>query len=55
MDLKQFFLHATFSEDEDRDMINMLWGQCVPKAFFDFIKQTDNFECLLSQIFRLRM
>ena len=49
MDLKQFFLHATFSEDEDRDMIKMLWGQCIPKTFFNFIKQPDNFEYLLSQ------
>ena len=49
LDLKPFFLHATYSEEEDREMIKMLWGQCVPKAFFNFIKQPDNFEYLLSQ------
>ena len=30
-------------------MIKMLWGQCVPKVFFNFIKQPDNSEYLLSQ------
>ena len=49
LDLKPFFLHATYSEEEDREMIKMFWGQCVPKACFDFIKQPDNFEYLLSQ------
>ena len=49
LDLKPFFLHATYSEEEDREMIKMLWGQYVPKAFFNFIKQPDNFEYLLSQ------
>ena len=49
LDLKPFFLHATYAEDEDREMIKMLWGQCVPKSFYDFIKLPDNFEYLLSQ------
>ena len=27
----------------------MLWEQCVPRSFYDFIKQPENFEVLLSQ------
>ena len=49
LDLKPFFLHATYSDEDDREMIKMLWGQCVPKAFYDFIKKPDNSEHLLSQ------
>ena len=49
MDLKPFFLNVTFSADDDRQMIKMLWEQCVPKSFYDFIKQPENFEYLVSQ------
>ena len=27
----------------------MLWNQCVPPAFYSFVKQLENFEDLLSQ------
>ena len=49
MDLKPFFLHAAFNEENDRKMILMLWNQCVPVAFYRFVKQPENFEYLLSQ------
>ena len=49
MDLKPFFLHATFNEEKDREMILMLWNQCVPPAFYSFVKQPENLEYLLSQ------
>ena len=30
-------------------MTLMLWNQCVPPAFYSFVKQPENFEYLLSQ------
>ena len=47
--MKPFFLNATYGEEIDKDMIKMLWEQCVPKAFYEFVKQSDNFEYLLLQ------
>ena len=49
LDLKSFFLHASYSQEEDRDLIKMLWESCVPKSLYEFIKMPDNFEYLLSQ------
>ena len=49
MDLKPFFLHSAYNEKNDTEMILMLWNQCVPPAFYSFVKQPENFEYLLSQ------
>ena len=49
MDLKQFFLNTTYSEQESRDMIQMLWGECLPKGFYEHIKKPENFELLNSE------
>ena len=49
MDLKPFLLHATFNEENDREMVVMLWNQYVPPNFYQFVKRLEIFEYLLSQ------
>ena len=49
MDLKPFFLNTTYSEQESRDMIKMLWEEWLPKGFYEHIKKPENFELLNSE------
>ena len=49
MDLKPFFLNTTYSEQESRDMIKILWEECLPKGFYELIKKPENFELLNSE------
>ena len=49
MDLKPFFLHTTFNEENDREMVLMLWNQYVPPNFYQVVKRLEIFEYLLSQ------
>ena len=48
MDLKPFFLNTAYSEEENRDMIKMLWEKCLPKRFYDHVKLPENFQLLNS-------
>ena len=49
IDLKPFFSESTYSQEEDREMILMIWNACMSKNFYGFIKKPENFEYLLSQ------
>ena len=48
MDLKLFFLNTAYSEEENRDMIKMLWEKYLPKRFYDHVKLPENFQLLNS-------
>ena len=49
MDLKPFFLNTTYSKHKSRDMIKMLWEECLPKGVYEHIKKPENFELLNSE------
>ena len=49
MDLKPFFLSTTYAEQENRDMIKMLWEKCLPKRFYDHLKTAEKFTLLNSE------
>ena len=44
MDLKPFFINTTYFETENRKMIKMLWEECLPKHFYNYVKKPENFE-----------
>ena len=46
MDLKPFFLNSTYFEDGSRDMILMLWNECLPANYLNYLKKQENFELL---------
>ena len=48
MDVKPFFLEMTYFDPKDLEMVKMLWEECVPKTYSDFLKQPENFELLYS-------
>ena len=48
MDLKPFFLSGTYFEQESRDMIKMLWEECLPSNFYEYMKKAENFQLLHS-------
>ena len=48
MDLKPFFLECTYFDLEDREMIKMLWVECLPERYYNYIKRPENFELLHS-------
>ena len=47
-DLKPFFLETTYFHIQDREMVRMLWEECLPQRYYDYIKQPENFELLHS-------
>ena len=49
MDLKPFFLNTTYFETENRDMVIMLWEECLPNYFYSYVKKPENFELLHAQ------
>ena len=46
MDLKPFFLNSTYFEDKSREMILMLWNECLPANYLNCLKNPENFELL---------
>ena len=48
MDLRPFFLNSIYFEEENRDMIKMLWEKCLPKRFYEHVKLPENFQILNS-------
>ena len=44
MDLKPFF----FNHAEDREMIKMLWEECIPQGYYNYAKKPENFEIINS-------
>ena len=46
MDLKPFFLNSAYFEDESREMILMLWNECLPANYLNYLKKPENFELL---------
>ena len=46
MDLKPFFLNSTYFENESREMILMLWNECLPANYLNYLKKPENFELL---------
>ena len=46
MDLKPYFLNTTYFETENRDMVKMLWEECLPNDFYSYVNKTENFELL---------
>ena len=48
MDLKPFFLEMTYFDPKDIEMVKMVWEECLPKTYSDFLKQPENFELLYS-------
>ena len=46
MDVKSFFLNSTYFEDESREMILMLWNECLPANYLNYLKKPENFELL---------
>ena len=48
MDLKPFFWSSSYFDVEDRDMIKMLWEECIPQGYYNFVKRPENFETLNS-------
>ena len=48
MDLKPSFFKMTYFEPTDIEMVQMLWEECLPKSYLDFIRQPENFELLYS-------
>ena len=49
MDLKPFFLTSTYFDVQDREMIKMLWEECIPRGYYDFVKRPENFELLYAE------
>ena len=48
MDLKPFFLSTTYAEQENREMIKILWEKCFPRRFHEHVKSPENFTILNS-------
>ena len=48
MDLKPFFLTETYFNVEDREMIRMLWEECLPEKCNSHVKRPEIFELLQS-------
>ena len=38
----------TYFDIQDREMVKMLWEECLPQRYYDYIKQPENFELLHS-------
>ena len=49
MDLKPFFLCRMYFEPENRDVIKIMWEECIPAGFYAYIKKPENFELLHSE------
>ena len=41
-----FFLQRKFDDIEDRELINMLWKQCIRNELYIFIRLDENFTSL---------
>ena len=48
MDLKPFFLSTTYHDLKDKEMIRMLWKECLPQGYCNYIKRPENFDLLHS-------
>ena len=48
MDLKQFFLNTTYFDANDREMVKILWEECLPQGHYNYIKSPENFKLLHS-------
>ena len=48
MDLKPFFLNTTYFDANDREMVKMLWEECLPQGYYNYIKSPENFKLLHS-------
>ena len=48
MDLKLFFLTETYFNVEDREMIRMLWEECLPEKYYNYVRRPEIFELLHS-------
>ena len=46
--VKPFFLHLTYADKEQGNMVKMLWEKCLPARFYEHVKKTDNFFILNS-------
>ena len=46
--VKPCFLTVTYSNQEQQDMVKMLWEKCLPTRFYEHIKTAENFEILNS-------
>ena len=40
MDLKPFFLNTTYFDPNDREMVKMLWEECLPQGYYNYITFT---------------
>ena len=49
MDLKPFFFKMTYGDENDIEMIKMLWEDCLPKSYLLYLKKTENFELINSE------
>ena len=48
MDLKPFFLSHCYFDVEDREMIKMLWEECISQGYYYYVKKLENFEIINS-------
>ena len=46
--VRPFFMALTYSDNEQRDMVKMLWEKCLPAKFYEHVKKPDNFLILNS-------
>ena len=44
MDLKPFFLNTTYFDANDTEMVKMLWEECLPQGYYNYIKSPENFK-----------
>ena len=48
MNLKPFFLKMTYGDENDIEMIKMLWEDCLPNSYLLYLKKPENFELINS-------
>ena len=46
--VRPFFLHLTYADKEQRNMVKMLWEKCIPPKFYDHVRKPENFFILNS-------
>ena len=49
MELEPFCLKMTYGDENDIEMIKMLWEECLPNSFLLYLKKPENFELVYSE------
>ena len=49
MKLKPFFSKMTYGDENDIEMIKMLWEECLTNSYLLYLKKPENFELIYSE------